>query len=377
MVLCIVFLLFLQGLDAVAMKNLAQIESPDLLDLKDAGREKRSEHQHVAGLVTELRTRLENLERRASEQPLYRNKRSEGDSCDCQEAVEDVLLNEGGSIDMTECYTSMDGSDYRGRVSETESGLSCQNWAEQSPHEHNTTLAEFADAGIGNHSYCRNPDGSAQPWCYTTDPGTEREDCDVGRPDETCEPRVLTWTGVTYIRYGVSECPSGNELVYEGFVGGTLSTHEGGGADFLCMPHEPIYERLEEGVQDARAYVFHTEYRDPVMPGGLNNGDVPCAVCRVPTQSSILMVPARNTCPDETWTLQYKGYLGAQSVAIRRHSSEFICLDRRSKKIAGSQRPVDGTLVFNVEGRCSPDSAMPCDGPYIDGHELTCAVCTK
>lgn len=28
-------------------------------------------------------------------------------------------------------------------------------------------------------NYCRNPDGSALPWCYTTDPAIEREYCNI------------------------------------------------------------------------------------------------------------------------------------------------------------------------------------------------------
>lgn len=28
-------------------------------------------------------------------------------------------------------------------------------------------------------NYCRNPDASPVPWCYTTDPEVERESCDI------------------------------------------------------------------------------------------------------------------------------------------------------------------------------------------------------
>lgn len=30
-------------------------------------------------------------------------------------------------------------------------------------------------------NYCRNPDASPVPWCYTTDPEVERENCDISK----------------------------------------------------------------------------------------------------------------------------------------------------------------------------------------------------
>jgi len=37
---------------------------------------------------------------------------------------------------------------------------------------------EYSDEGIGDHNYCRNPDGNEQgAWCYTTDPAVEKEPC--------------------------------------------------------------------------------------------------------------------------------------------------------------------------------------------------------
>lgn len=30
-------------------------------------------------------------------------------------------------------------------------------------------------------NYCRNPDASPVPWCYTTDPEVERESCDISK----------------------------------------------------------------------------------------------------------------------------------------------------------------------------------------------------
>ena len=64
-----------------------------------------------------------------------------------------------------------DGTAYTGNASTTESGLACQVWSVNTPHEHSYN-------GVGEHNYCRGLDGYAL-WCYTTDPGKEWEYCDV------------------------------------------------------------------------------------------------------------------------------------------------------------------------------------------------------
>ena len=64
------------------------------------------------------------------------------------------------------------GKAYNGTANTTESGLTCQMWSVNTPHEHN-----FND--VGDHNYCRDPYSESKAWCYTTDPGTRWEYCDV------------------------------------------------------------------------------------------------------------------------------------------------------------------------------------------------------
>jgi len=79
-----------------------------------------------------------------------------------------------------DCYTG-NGADYEGLKAMTKNGRPCKNWVEEgsiSP----TTL------GIGNHNFCRNPQGSkTKPWCFTIDPAVEFDFCDV--PE--CKPSAL------------------------------------------------------------------------------------------------------------------------------------------------------------------------------------------
>ncbi|KAG8012600.1 Hepatocyte growth factor [Nibea albiflora] len=65
------------------------------------------------------------------------------------------------------------GQSYRGRRSVTASGILCQAWASPIPHEH-----KYPDKGLDDN-YCRNPDGRHRPWCFTTDPNTPWEYCNI------------------------------------------------------------------------------------------------------------------------------------------------------------------------------------------------------
>tara|TARA_B110001452_G_scaffold261440_1_gene260231 strand:- start:392 stop:2593 length:2202 start_codon:yes stop_codon:yes gene_type:complete len=88
-----------------------------------------------------------------------------------------------------ECYTRADGWDYRGTVSHTVSGRECQAWSSNTPHTQYITQQSYPNSGVGGHNYCRNADHSEKsPWCYTTDPQTRYEACDVGAPQESCPP---------------------------------------------------------------------------------------------------------------------------------------------------------------------------------------------
>ena len=68
----------------------------------------------------------------------------------------------------------------------TESGIKCQRWNTNSPHTLDAKFSvpsNFPDATMVEASnYCRNPiftGDTAQPWCYTTNPGKRWENCDV------------------------------------------------------------------------------------------------------------------------------------------------------------------------------------------------------
>lgn len=81
--------------------------------------------------------------------------------------------------DSITCSCTNDQTDYRGTIAMTISGKSCQKWTEQFPHIHSRTPENYPNAGLGDHNYCRNPDGEDRAWCYTTDTDLRWEFCDV------------------------------------------------------------------------------------------------------------------------------------------------------------------------------------------------------
>ncbi|CAB4037067.1 Hypothetical predicted protein [Paramuricea clavata] len=182
--------------------------------------------------------------------------------------------------------------------------------------------------------------------------------------------------GVVYTRWGRSDCPqSGNTtMLYSGVMGGSYFTHTGGASNYLCLPLNPIFDKIISGFQ-GYSYMYGTEYElgahSNMFPQNLYNHDAPCAVCYTESRSSHLMIPARNVCPSG-WTLEYKGYLMS---AYYGHTgrTQFTCVDGNAEGTTGSQSGQDGALLYFVESQCG---SLPCP-PYANGKELTCVVCTK
>jgi len=97
-----------------------------------------------------------------------------------KKSIHSKSIDDGGF--QKPCYKDS-GSTYKGKVNVTKSGYKCQNWMKDSPHGHGFNAwyhyLTRKTYDIGNHNYCRNPDGEPGPWCYTTNKSKRWEVCDM------------------------------------------------------------------------------------------------------------------------------------------------------------------------------------------------------
>lgn len=89
------------------------------------------------------------------------------------------------NINPTDTCFHGDGQSYRGNVSVTQSGYTCQAWTSQCPHRHHRTPDNFPELHNAGNA-CRNPGGQAPhgPWCYTVDRNQRWEYCRVAKCEE-------------------------------------------------------------------------------------------------------------------------------------------------------------------------------------------------
>uniref|UniRef100_A0A673A9T4 receptor protein-tyrosine kinase n=1 Tax=Sphaeramia orbicularis TaxID=375764 RepID=A0A673A9T4_9TELE len=95
-----------------------------------------------------------------------------------------VDINREQVTSTSSCYNDR-GRFYQGNLNETRSGIPCQPWNQQDPHEHRLSVDVIPELK-NSKNFCRNPGGiSDKPWCYTLNPNIRWEYCAVPQCGET------------------------------------------------------------------------------------------------------------------------------------------------------------------------------------------------
>ncbi|XP_062601856.1 uncharacterized protein LOC134263519 [Saccostrea cucullata] len=181
--------------------------------------------------------------------------------------------------------------------------------------------------------------------------------------------------GAIYTIWGKKSCPSrnGTAMVYTGITGGKSHYEPGGGVNTLCLPHDPDNAPHDFPTsQESAAHLFGSEYQFTYRKIARDD-DVPCALCRVQSAGSILMIPAKTTCPSG-WIMEYNGYLITDNFSNGYHATDFVCLhgDPEYLTEGARQHNLDGHILFPVTAVCG---SLPCP-PYKQGQHITCVVCS-
>jgi len=111
----------------------------------------------------------------------------------CAERLgEDSLIPDHHAVEKAThlCPEHLDGrgAGYRGCQTHSRSGRLCQKWTSQSPHRHTRTPSNYGHSGLGDHNFCRNPDGARTIWCYTQT-GRRWEYCEATPPPLRLAPQ--------------------------------------------------------------------------------------------------------------------------------------------------------------------------------------------
>ena len=175
--------------------------------------------------------------------------------------------------------------------------------------------------------------------------------------------------------------------MYSGYAAGSYYTDTGAAGNYLCLVPDPEWGKYSDAV-DAGAKIYGAEYefwnpdastiqksaadqRSKLFFGKpVVDDNVPCSVCRS-ARSSVLMIPGRNTCYNG-WNLEYAGYLAAGAHHFIA-ATEYVCVDAHPNTLPSGYSDQNGALFYFVEGICG---SLECP-PYLNGRELTCAVCSK
>jgi len=109
---------------------------------------------------------------------------------------------------------------------------------------------------------------------------------------------------------------------------------------------------------------------------GNHDNNVPCSLCQAKGRATMIMIPAKLTCPDSSWTLEYTGFImsAASWGEYRNYRSMYECVDRGAEGVPGSQDNMNGATFHYASAYCNTFLHCP---PYENQIALSCVVCSK
>ncbi len=158
-----------------------------------------------------------------------------------------------------------------------------------------------------------------------------------------------------------------------GYAAGQWYDHTGGMSNTVCLHSDPKFGKFSDK-QDTIQWIYGVEYQIDAfntLGKAKHDEDAPCAVCRARKRGVQIMIPGRNLCP-KGWKTEYQGYLMSPHYGHKGRSTA-VCVDADAEGFPRSSADKNGNLWYTIQASCG---SLPC-GPYVNGRELTCAVCSK
>ena len=218
--------------------------------------------------------------------------------------------------------------------------------------------------------------GSAQGWIYPTETECGNIPCPPYRQERevvcsVCSSPVANLTGSVYTRWGRTSCPSGAQLLYQGYAARGHLSHSGSGANNLCLIDQPTFRSYSDSDQNG-ALLYGIAYESSGVSPDFNNvyhRTAPCAVCYSPSDATLLY-PARSDCPAD-WKIEYTGYLMAEYYSS--YKGNWVCVDEKPESRSGQAHTAARWYMTEIE--CGSIWCRGQEGRYIQDRELTCSVC--
>lgn len=188
-----------------------------------------------------------------------------------------------------------------------------------------------------------------------------------------CATTTMDDVASVFTNWGRKSCPDDTEQLYTGYAAASYYSHQGSGANMVCLTAEPRYHQYNDGNQNG-ALLYGVMYALNLPSyGHVRSRGVPCSLC-LTHSANTLMAPGRSDCPSD-WTAQYSGYLVA---AYHSYTSKlnWECLNEKPEADSRGSSS-SGTYLYQTEIECGSIRCRNQEDRYAQDRELTCAVCSS